>query len=83
MLTRIQDISFSLFQDMPWATLGKSGSEAAVQLQGRMARTFSSNILVNTMDMTAAVQYVLTAALSLGSQVCYKKSGMMILDYML
>ena len=61
---------------MQWATLGKSGSEAASQLQ---ARAFSSNNLVNTMDMTAAIQYILTAAQSLGSQVCYKKSRMTIL----
>ena len=54
---------------MQRATLGKSGSEAASQLQGRIARGFSSNILVNTMDMTAAIQYILTAAQSLGSQV--------------
>ena len=41
---------------MQRATLGKSGSEAAPQLQGRIARAFSSNGLVNTMKMTAAVQ---------------------------
>ena len=57
---------------MQRATLGKSGSEAASQLQGRIARAFSSNSLVNTMDMTAAIQYILTAAQSLGSQVYYK-----------
>ena len=44
------------------ATLGKSGSEAASQLQGRIARAFSSNSLVNTMHMTAVIQYILTAA---------------------
>ena len=54
---------------MQRATLGKSGSTAASQLQGRIARTFFSNSLVNTMDMTAAIQYMLTAAQSLGSQV--------------
>ena len=59
---------------MQRATLGKSGSEAASQLQGRIARAFSSNSLVNTMDMTAAIQYILSAAQSLGSQVYYKKS---------
>ena len=64
---------------MQRATLGKSGSEAASQLQGRIARAFSSNILVNTMDMTAAIQYILTATQSLGSQVYYKKSRMTIL----
>ena len=30
------------------------------------------------MDMTAAIQYIMTAAESLGSQVYYKKSRMMI-----
>ena len=59
---------------MQRATLGKSGSEAASQLQGRINRIFSSNSLVNTMDMTAVIQYILTAAQSLGSQVYYKKS---------
>ena len=49
---------------MQRATLGKSGSEAASQLQGRIGRAFSSNSLVNTMDMTAAIRYILTAALS-------------------
>ena len=58
---------------MQRATLGKSGSEAASQLQGRIARAFSSNILVNTMDMRAAIQYILTAAQMLGSQDYYKK----------
>ena len=65
---------------MQRATLGKSGSVAASQLQGRIARAFSSNSLVNTMDMTAAIQYILTAAQLLGSQVYYKKSRMAILD---
>ena len=60
---------------MQRATLGKSGSEAASQLQGRNARAFSSNSLVNTMDMTAAIQYILTAAQSLGSQVYHKVSN--------
>ena len=64
---------------MQRATLGKSGSEAASQLQSRIARTFSSNSLVNTMDMTAAIQYILTAAQSLDSQVYYKKSRMTII----
>ena len=57
--------------------MGKSGSEAAPQLQGRIARAFASNSLVNTMEMTAAIQYILTAAQSLGSQ--NKKSRMTIL----
>ena len=47
---------------MQRVTLGKSGSEAASQLQGRIAGVFFSNSLVNTMDMTAAIQYILTAA---------------------
>ena len=49
-------------------TLGMSGSEAALQLQGKTARAFSSNSLVNTVEMTAAIQYILTAAKSLCSQ---------------
>ena len=64
---------------MQRATLGKSGSEAASQLQGRTARAFSSNSLVKTMDMTAAIEYILTAAQSLGSQDYYRKSRMTIL----
>ena len=46
------------------ATLGHSGSEAALLLQGRTTRAFSSNSLVNIMDMMAAIQYILTAAQS-------------------
>ena len=61
------------------ATLGKNGSKAVSQLQGRIARAFSSNSLVNTMDMTDAIQYILTAAQSLGSQIYHKKSRMTIL----
>ena len=57
---------------MQRATLGNSGSEATSQLQGRIARAFSSNSLVNTKDMTVAIQYILTAAQSLGSQVYYR-----------
>ena len=53
---------------MQWATLGKSCSEAASQLQGRIARAFPSNSYVNSMDMTAAIKYILTAGQSLGSQ---------------
>ena len=60
-------------------TLSKSFSKTALQLQSRIARTFSSNSVVNTMDMMAAIQYTLTAAQSLGSQVYYKKSRMTIL----
>ena len=64
---------------MQRATLGNSGSEAASQLQGRMDRAFSSNSFLNTMEMTAAIQYILTAAQSLVSQDYYKKSRMTIL----
>ena len=63
-----------------WYATGKTGSEAAPQLQGRIARAFSSNSLVNTMEMAAAIQYILTAAQSLGSQDYYKKSRMRILE---
>ena len=63
------------------ATLGKSGSEAPSQSQGWIARAFSSNSLVNTIDMTAAIQYILTVAQSLGSRVYYKKSRMTILGF--
>ena len=63
---------------MQRATLGKSGCEEAPKLQGRIARTFSSNSLLNTMDMIAAIQYILTVAQSLGSQDYYKKSLMTI-----
>ena len=64
---------------MQWATLGKSDSEAASQIQSQIARAFSRNILVNTMDTMATIHYILTAAQSLGSQVYYKKSQMTIL----
>ena len=63
---------------MQRATLGKSGSEAALQLQGRIARALSINSLVNIMDMTTVIQYILTTAQSLGSQVYYKRSRMTI-----
>ena len=43
-------------------------------MQGRIARAFSSNSLVNTIEMTAAIQHILTAAQSLGSQDYYKTS---------
>ena len=59
---------------MQRAPLGKSGSGA-----GRIARSFSSKSLANTLEMTAAIQCILTAAQSLGSQDYYKKSRMMIL----
>ena len=50
-----------------------------ISLTSFLGGTFSSNSVVNTMDMTAAIQYILTAAQSLGSQVYYKKSRMTIL----
>ena len=53
--------------------------KAASQLQGRIARAFSSNSFVNSMNMTAAIEYILTAAQSLGSQDYYRKSRMTIL----
>ena len=53
--------------------------KSATQLQGRIVRAFSSNSLVNTMEMTTAIQYILTSAQSLGSQVYYKKFQMTIL----
>ena len=43
---------------------GQGGSEAAPWLQGRIAIVLSSNSLVSTMDMTDAIQYILTAAQS-------------------
>ena len=43
---------------MQRTTLGKSGSEAASRLQVRIARAFSSISLVNTVDMTAAIQLI-------------------------
>ena len=46
--------------------------------KGQIARAFSSKSLVNTMEMEAAIQYILTAAQSLGSQDYYKKSRMTI-----
>ena len=64
---------------MQRATLGKSGSEADLQLQGRLASAYSSNSLVNTMEMMAAIQYILTAAQLLGFQDYYKVSRMTIL----
>ena len=62
-----------------WYAAGNFGQERLSQLQGRIARAFSINSLVNTMDMTAAIQYILTAPQSLGSQVYYKESRMTIL----
>ena len=59
---------------MQLALLGKRGSVAAPQLQGRTARACPINSLVNTMEVTAAIQYIWTAAQSLGSQDYYKKS---------
>ena len=52
---------------------GQLWARATSQLQGRIARAFY-------MDMTAVIQYILTAAQSLGSQVYYKRSRMTILE---
>ena len=60
---------------MQRATLGKSSSKTASQLQGQTARVFSSNTLVKTM-MTVVIQYILTVTQSFGSQDYYKKSRM-------
>ena len=64
---------------MQWATLGKSSSKTASQLQSRTARAFSSKTLVKTMEMTVVIQYILTATQSFGSQDYCKKSRMTIL----
>ena len=58
---------------MQRATLGKSGSKTASQLQGQAARVLTRSSLGNTMEITAAIQYILTATQSLGSQDYYKK----------
>ena len=60
-----------------WAC--KNGSKTASQLRGRTARLFSSNSLVKTMEMTAVIQYIVTATQSFGSQDYYEKSRMTIL----
>ena len=46
--------------------------------QGLIARAFSSNSLVNTMEITAVIKYILTAAQSLGSLDYYKRSRMTV-----
>ena len=66
---------------MQRATLGKSGSKTASQLQGRTARAFSSNSLRKTMEITVVIQYILTATQSFGSQDYCKKSRMTILGF--
>ena len=58
--------------------MGKSDSEAALQLQGRIAKA-SSNSLVNVIEMTATFKYIFAAAQLLGSQDCYEKSRVTIL----
>ena len=52
---------------------------ATWQLQDQIARAFTSNSLVNTMEMMAAIQYILTAAQLLGPRDYFKKSQMTIL----
>ena len=64
---------------MQRATLGKRGSEAVSRLKGRIPRVFSSNSLVKTVEMTAFIQYTLTAAQSFGSHDYYNKFLMTIL----
>ena len=64
---------------MQLATLGKSGSKTASQLQGRTARAFSRNSLGKTMEITVVIQHILTATQSFGFQDYCKKSRMMIL----
>ena len=65
---------------MQRATLGKSGSETALQLQGRTARAFSRNSLGKTMEITVVIQYILTVKESFGSQDYCKKSRVTILE---
>ena len=62
---------------MQRATLGKTISKTASQLQGRTARAFSSNSFVKTMEITVVTQYILTQ--SFGSQDYCSKSRMTIL----
>ena len=59
---------------MQRATLGKSVSETASQLQGRTARAFSRNSLGKTMEIMVVIQYILTAIQSFGFQDYCKKS---------
>ena len=63
---------------MQRATLDKSGSKTASQLQGRAARAFSRNSLGKTMEITVVIQYILTTTQSFGSQDYCKKSRMII-----
>ena len=64
---------------MQRATLDKSGSKTASQLQDRTERAFPSNSLVKTMEMTVVIEYILTATQYFGSQDYCKKSRMTIL----
>ena len=59
------------------ATLGKSGSEAAPQLQGRIARTFSRNSLVNTMEMAAAIMDGSCYSINFDSSTIVRLSGLL------
>ena len=76
-------VHFPIWRDertsMQRATLSKSGSKTASQLQGQTARAFSSNSLVKTMEMTAVIQYIFTATQFFGAQDYCKKSRMTIL----
>ena len=60
--------------------LGKCGSEAASH-DG--ARAFSSSSLVKSMEITAVIQYILTAAQSFGSQEYCNMSMIMMLGHIL
>ena len=64
---------------MQRATSVNSSSTTASQLQGRTAKTFARNSLAKTMKITVAIQYILTATQSFGSQDYCKNSGMIIL----
>ena len=76
MLSRIQAerfktraVDFPIWRDqrtrMQRATLGESGSEFSTSV---VTRWDSESIFQKQFEMTAAIQYILTAAQSLGSQ---------------
>ena len=58
-----------------WARVALGSS---VVTRSDSERAFSSNSLVNTMEMTVAIEYILTAAQSLSSQDYYRRSRMTI-----
>ena len=58
---------------------GQLWARAAVrQLRNHNARVFCSNVLAKIQEMTAVIQYILTSAQSVGSQIYYDKSLMTI-----